>query len=294
MMPFMVGTDYEIFNNLKIPGTEVLAWPDNYYHSSEDSPDKVDPTQLHRVVFSGLAAMTMIGYADDPNAGDLARQSFVYGRRRIQASEAQASHLLLSAAPENLAERENRAKNLLRHVYQREAAAIRSSQVFARTDAGRKSIEFTVAMLQDDEAVSMKNLEELATAKAAALKLARKPYVLTAAERRASRLFPARKKDQQLLGVQYVFGKLAADTTMNLQPLNAAFGQAANNMRIEGANDLQIWSLYDAAAYYADGQRSILEIRDAVAAEYTPIPIEEIEKYFRAFEKAGVMAIAER
>lgn len=294
MMPFMVGTDYEIFNNLKIPGTEVLAWPDNYYHSSEDSPDKVDPTQLHRVVYSGLAAMTTIGYADDPNASDLARQSFVYGKKRIQASEAQASHLLLSAMPENFVERENRAKNLIRHVYQREAAAIRSSQVFARTDASRKSIELTAAMLQDDEAVSRENLEGLATARAAALKLARKPYLLNAAERRASRLFPNRKKDQQLLGTQYVFRKLAADTTMNLQALNVAFAQATNNMRIEGANDLQIWSLYDAAAYYADGQRSILEIRDAVAAEYTPIPVEEIEKYFRAFEKAGVMAIAEK
>jgi hypothetical protein len=49
----------------------------------------------------------------------------------------------------------------------------------------------------------------------------------------------------------------------------------------------------NAPAYYADGRRSILDIRDEIAAEYAPVPIETMELYFRAFEKAGVMSIAE-
>jgi hypothetical protein len=52
--------------------------------------------------------------------------------------------------------------------------------------------------------------------------------------------------------------------------------------------------LPDAPAYYADGKRSILDIRDAVAVEYGPIAIEALELYFRAFEKAGVMNILEK
>ena len=52
--------------------------------------------------------------------------------------------------------------------------------------------------------------------------------------------------------------------------------------------------LPDAPACYADGTRSVLEIRDAVAAEYAPIAIEVLEVYFRAFEKAGVMKIIEK
>jgi hypothetical protein len=50
----------------------------------------------------------------------------------------------------------------------------------------------------------------------------------------------------------------------------------------------------DAPASYADGRRSILDIRDEVAAEYTSVPVEALETYFRAFEKAGVMTIRER
>ncbi|MEK6571381.1 MAG: hypothetical protein AABZ61_08435, partial [Bacteroidota bacterium] len=114
------------------------------------------------------------------------------------------------------------------------------------------------------------------------------------AEQRAARLVPLRKKDQQLLGIQYVSEKLAADTTLKLQTVYTSFGRAANALREEGADELLIWSLYDAAAYYADGQRSLLDIRNAVAAEYTKIPIEAIELYFRAFEKAGVMTIVQK
>jgi hypothetical protein len=66
----------------------------------------------------------------------------------------------------------------------------------------------------------------------------------------------------------------------------------SETMRAEGDNDLRIMSLDDAPAFYTDGQRSILDIHDAIAAEYTPIPIGVLEAYFRLFESTGVMTIA--
>ena len=55
-----------------------------------------------------------------------------------------------------------------------------------------------------------------------------------------------------------------------------------------------IMGFADAPAYYADGQRSILDIRDEIAAEYAPVPVEALEHYFQAFEKAGVMKISRK
>jgi hypothetical protein len=55
-----------------------------------------------------------------------------------------------------------------------------------------------------------------------------------------------------------------------------------------------VFSIPDAPAFYADGKRSLLEIRDAFTAEYGPISIQLLEIYFRAFEKAGVMKILEK
>jgi hypothetical protein len=45
------------------------------------------------------------------------------------------------------------------------------------------------------------------------------------------------------------------------------------------------------ALNFADGRRNLLEIRDAVSAEYGPVSGEAIEEYFRFLESVGVVAI---
>lgn len=73
-----------------------------------------------------------------------------------------------------------------------------------------------------------------------------------------------------------------------------ALNQGAVEMREQGKDDLRIFSLFEAPGYYADGNKSILDIRNAVAADLIPLPIETVERYFRAFAKAGVMTIKEK
>jgi hypothetical protein len=41
---------------------------------------------------------------------------------------------------------------------------------------------------------------------------------------------------------------------------------------------------------FADGKRNAQEIRDAVSAEYGPVPLEMVVEYLRALEKIGVVA----
>ncbi|MEW5902116.1 MAG: hypothetical protein AB1715_11690, partial [Acidobacteriota bacterium] len=50
------------------------------------------------------------------------------------------------------------------------------------------------------------------------------------------------------------------------------------------------------ALNFADGKRSLLEIRNALAAEFSPVSIslDMVEEYFRALEKAGVVNIEGR
>jgi hypothetical protein len=64
MTPFTVGTDHELFNNLKIPGTGPGSWPDDFYHSSADTLDKVDPADLRRA--TGMLAVVGYVLADMP------------------------------------------------------------------------------------------------------------------------------------------------------------------------------------------------------------------------------------
>jgi Peptidase family M28 len=291
MVPYTTGTDHEIFNNLKIGASTLGAWPDDYYHSSEDTPDKVDPTQLHRAVVIGLAAMTTVAYADDEHAPDLARLALIYGRRRIAGSRFSAMRSLLTAPPENFLEAERSAGNLLLHVFSRERAAIASAAVFARTAKARGGIQETISLLDDDEEAARKEIDRLAGLIAVGGRPARAPRPLTDEEKRAARLVFSRNEGKELFNLGYVARRLADDPTAQIPKLLAALDEASRLFRANGESELRLFGFADAPAFYVDGRRSLLEIRDAMAAEYAPVPLEALELYFRAFEKAGVMRI---
>jgi len=294
MIPYTTGTDHELFNNLKIGATTLGSWPDNFYHTNEDSPDKVDPTQLHRAVVIGLTAITTLAYGDNEQSRDFARLSLIYGRRRIAGSEFSAIKSLLSATKDGFGEANRLAENLMAHVYRRERAAIGSAAVFARTAQARSDVQKTASLLNGDEAASRKKVDEVAMLRAAELNVAGAQRSLTEAERRAARLIPARNKGKELFNLSYVTRTLAQDPTAQISKIQAGLDTTGQRLRAQGESELRLFGLPDAAAFYVDGKRSILEIRDAVAAEYAPIAIEALELYFRAFEKAGVMKILEK
>jgi len=294
MTPFTSGSDNEIYNHLNIPAAFTVVWPENYYHSSQDTPDTLDPTQLHRSVFSGLAAMTTLAYAGDNDVPHIAEIAFLGASERIAADQERASSLILASMPGNLGENVRWAGQIVRHSYRRETAAIRSSSVFAQTPSSRQAVEKVAQLLQAEEDSALRRFAELASMKAARLGVTLQPMAPSAEEQKADRLVPRWNKGRELLGTDYVFDKAAADSTLRVDQLREAITQAEKKMRAQGETDLRIMGFVDAPAYYANGQRSLLEIRDSIAAEFTPLPLDVILHYFRAFEKAGVMTIAQR
>jgi hypothetical protein len=54
-----------------------------------------------------------------------------------------------------------------------------------------------------------------------------------------------------------------------------------------------LWGAGEEYAYevlnFADGKRNVEEIRDAVSAEYGPVPLEMVVEYLKALEKIGVV-----
>jgi hypothetical protein len=48
------------------------------------------------------------------------------------------------------------------------------------------------------------------------------------------------------------------------------------------------------ARNFADGTRSILEIRNALAAEFGPVAVDDVVRFFRDAEKAGTFTVTER
>jgi len=293
VIQFIAGSDSVVYNHAGIPGAFVTAWPESFYHSSHDTPDKVDPTQLHRGAFAGLAAIATLAYMTGDNAEDLALLTYAHARMRIGEGESLASKKILATPAPALPDGEYLARKTVRHLYAREGQAIRSCAFFARSEEERKAIERLATTLAGGEETSLTQVRDLAVQRAERLGVSFHERVLTPAEERASRLFPARKPDRPLLGTEFVFGRLSEAALAGMKSMHEEFDRAEQAMRFLGASDLRIMGFSDAAASYADGRRSILEIRDEIAAEYTSVPVEALEIYFRAFEKAGVMTIRE-
>jgi hypothetical protein len=82
-----------------------------------------------------------------------------------------------------------------------------------------------------------------------------------------------------------------ADTTLPIRELGQWINAAMTRMRAEGTPELRLMGAVDALAYYADGTRTLLDIRDDYAAEYVFLSAETVEVYFRILEEAGLVQI---
>ncbi|MFH1764328.1 MAG: M28 family peptidase, partial [Gemmatimonadota bacterium] len=59
------ASDHMVFNDwgVQVPGVMMIVWPDQWYHTSGDRIDKVDPTQMKRVAVIGAAAAYTVASA---------------------------------------------------------------------------------------------------------------------------------------------------------------------------------------------------------------------------------------
>ncbi|MBN2775096.1 MAG: DUF4910 domain-containing protein [Prolixibacteraceae bacterium] len=79
------SSDHEVFNNWTtgVPGIMMITWPDMYYHTSEDLPDKLDPTELKRVEVIAASAAYTIASAGEKEAIAIAGEVFSNAQKRM-------------------------------------------------------------------------------------------------------------------------------------------------------------------------------------------------------------------
>ncbi len=151
-----------------------------------------------------------------------------------------------------------------------ESEAVRSAGIFSRTAETRKSIEKLTLTLDDDEKVSRKNIEKIASLRAKELGAERRTARLSEDEQGASRMIPARVKGMELHNIGYALRKAGKDVP--LKEVRAMIIQAVGRPREKEVSALRLMNMSDAPSYHVDGERSILDIRNAVAADYGMLP----------------------
>lgn len=264
--------------NPRIPAVQFGNWPDAVYHSSDDSPANQDPTQMKRAAFLMVTVGSVFANAGPDDAMRVAGVALSYAQQRIAADMKDAMAFVNNADAAGVAEGYKEALNLVKWAYWRERTDVRSAGSLALGNrAAIDNVNALAATLDQSEAADVARVK--LAYRAAATRLGQ-PYAetpaLSAAEQQAARMIPSRNPNPPANaggrggGAGAGGGGNAAGAAA--QPtLSGYYTQEANN--------------------FADGQRSILEIRNAISAEFGPVPVENVVNYFRNLERLGTWDI---
>jgi hypothetical protein len=278
--PYSGGSDHVVFDEggVRVPAVMMIVWPDQWYHTNRDTVDKSDSTQLKRVAFIGAAAAVLMAGAGPDEAqtivGEVSRRSF----ERLGEQKAHAEGLLLAADKAKLNDAYRDADNVLGQAIAHEQDMVGSARFFGRGDAALEAvISSQIKGLEEMRAVHGKSLEQFYKSRCqkegvAPAKLAPP----TADEMRVAKNVPVR--------------------TAKMQGPFDAQGFAAALKTVKDAPAYILGRSEGLVRNYLDGKRSVLDIRNAIAAEMAGRPgaapaLKDIENYLRALELTGFVTI---
>ncbi len=254
MVEFTSGSDHQVYtdSSWSIPAIYLNDWPDRYIHTNFDTPANIDPTKLKRAAFIGGASALFLADLKGDDASSILRLLRTHSLRRTATMLKRRAELP-----------DAEASNLVRQHLWYERAILDSLGRFMSVPETTRSQAST--FLSDVE------------------KLVGGIQAPSPAQGEARLVFT---RNRQVKGPMSVFG---------YDYFTDHYGaEREAKLRL-----LQYRGLRGSGGDYAyevlnlvDGRRTAKDIRDAVSAEYGPIPFEVVLEYLRALESIGVLKAA--
>ncbi len=283
--PFDGPSDHEDVAeaSLGVPAVMYGDWPNVYLGTQLDDIAHADATQLRRCVVTVAATAYYLATVGADDLRVLAPVMAGYAQARLGRDASRATGLIghASGADRPIVERE--AMNILTEARNRELTAIGSLYALGDTPAARTAIAGAQRVVEASSDANIAALRDLAGAGASATDTHRDRAAASGGA--SDRLVPRRTDD--LRGPVNFFrpeyggmwlAKKTGDPDFRSKVTLAKRGH---------------YVLYE-ALNFANGKRTIGEIRDAVSAEYGPVDAADVEQYFRFLESVGVVSIARR
>jgi aminopeptidase YwaD len=274
---FQGGSDHTIFLDagIGVPAVDFNVWPDMWYHTNLDRPDKSDSTQLKRVSVIDTAAAIFLTSASKKEALQLVGETKSRAAERIAEQERRACAFLSRSKPEKLTEAYKESRNIVHQAYVREEKAIRSISFFAPDDD-----DFTA------------HLDKLCKRL-----LIRKHYSLEDLQdhyRNIAKMHGVKAMSPQLTPEEEKLNNLIPKRTKKME---GYFDSSAFAKQLKG-KEIPKYDLISIETFeiknFIDNKRSILEIRNAVSPEFRSIPLKDVENYIKFLEMGGLVRIEKR
>src|SRR5215510_12028934 len=131
------SSDHVTYMQYGIPAVMFITWPDMWYHSSQDTPDKQDPTQYKRAAVVATGALAVLAMGGDQMAGRVTSENLSRGTERMGVNERKATAYLADAgSADALHAAWKEARVAIRHQSEVEKGVVRSSAVLYDDPAG--------------------------------------------------------------------------------------------------------------------------------------------------------------
>ncbi len=269
------ASDHMVFNDwgVQVPGIMMIAWPDQWYHTSGDRPDKADPTQLKRVVIIGAAAAYTVASADDDMAIRLAGEIASNATRRLGHQFIIAQEKLNEATAANL---EDQYRHGLAHIQGTLMAEMQTLESVlelatdeARVGAYMEAMKGTVDAIAGAHLAALEIHLEEATARLDVPPVRLQPTEL---ERRAGGIVPRQTALVKRDGYQ--------GWRQHLMEVPA---EVQRRYPYQGINTSEVQLL-------VDGRRSALDIKTMVDAQSrTMADLQSVLNYLEVLKAAGLV-----
>ena len=260
------SSDHVTYMQHGIPAVMFITWPDMWYHSSEDTPDKQDSTQYKRAATVGLGGLAVIASGTDEMAARVLADNLGRGLSRMGESHTKGLGYLADATDAaSLTTAYKEAKNAIQHQASIEKAVVRTASVlWTDTTAGAKKTAAFEPLI-DARATSLVNEVKAA-------------YQLQAAQRSALAAEPLMSADE----------KEAAGMMVEFipPPPNQGFGGGGGGGPRPTGPALPDEFIAEFNALLPK-RLTALQIRDFLSGEFTPLPMADVMAALRAQEKAG-------
>ncbi|MDD8026637.1 MAG: M28 family peptidase [Acidobacteriota bacterium] len=281
--PYVGGSDHGVFlmADADIPAFSFNVWPDYWYHTDRDRPDKSDPTQLKRVAFIGAASSLASCLGREDVLERVIRIAFEDRAAFVQATLARVREDISAVDKADGGKAFRAGQAMVEQAADLSRAAL--LRIRDLTAGKPKSDAYLTGMLGSLEAMKAAALEQV------------KGYARTAAGFKGYAAEPGKPSAEEIRLRSIVPVKTAPLKLSEMGPYTK-LSEALSSDRALMMDIFQNYGYeYFMQLYFAaDGRTDLAKIRDRLGLEFKPIDAAAILKHVQALEKVGLIKLAAR
>ncbi len=261
-IPYMGASDHMMLLDRKIPAMMLFHY-DYVGHTSHDTPETIDPLELERCALVAAGSMWYLANLTEPEALDLVQHCYAGASQRLGEAAREAFNQLVTAKDAVLSSVLREAKNTLEHITRYESEGLASTLTYTSSHSVKQRLDWLRGRLLSESNSTMLKLEETATSR----------NVVMSAERMQGDVRVPLRTTRGPLDLELPQCKLPEAEAAAYKSPDFPLGESA---RFELVN-------------FVDGKMTVSEIRNALSAEYGPLELEVVAKYFNDLVRIGVI-----